>query len=136
MIFTLSAERTSSVTRSLPGDPSPIANGASGRPIAMRAAGGVLVGAGLAAVITGAVLLALDGQPSCTLTPPQLQCPAFRSTAPEGGAVLGIGVAAAVTGAVLLIVDHVRHQHSNSNLRPGVAVHPGGVAFTFGGSFQ
>lgn len=67
-----------------------------------RAVGGVLIGTGIVATAGGAVLLALDGNTTCTNGPPELCEDVWEFTA-GGGTLVGIGGLSIGTGIGLLI---------------------------------
>jgi hypothetical protein len=75
-----------------------------GRPL--NIAKWALGGAGLAAVIAGAALMAVDGQPTCALGPGQRLCPEQLDTLLTGGVVLGGGVLLLGGSAALFVLDY------------------------------
>ncbi|MFO0574043.1 MAG: tetratricopeptide repeat protein [Polyangia bacterium] len=74
-----------------------------GRPL--NIAKWALGGAGLAAVVAGAVLMAFDGRPTCALAPGQKLCPEQLDTLLTGGVVLGGGVLLLGGSAALFVLD-------------------------------
>lgn len=88
-----------------------------------RTVGAVLVPVGAAAIIAGAVLLSMDGDPACSLAPGKTHCAQRYNNAAPGGVLVGLGAAAVVSGIVALVVDRVqRHPatiHADADVSPG-----------------
>jgi hypothetical protein len=88
---------------------------------ALRISGGVLLGAGAAGIIAGAVSLSLDGRGTCQLGAREEECPSVYATLGVGSAVLAVGAVAAITGAVLLGVDAAKRRPSTVKARVGLS---------------
>jgi tetratricopeptide (TPR) repeat protein len=69
-----------------------------------------VAGAGVAMVIAGSVLMALDGRPVCPanmpMVPGQILCPSELDTKLTGGLILGGGLLALSGAAVLFVFDY------------------------------
>jgi tetratricopeptide (TPR) repeat protein len=98
----------------------------------MVGVGAALLGAGAAGIATGAGMLAVNGNATCTLATGQVRCPQVYDTAAEGGALLGVGIAAAIGGAVLIAVEEKRY---HSPVRADLRIGPSGGAFVLSGAF-
>jgi PEGA domain-containing protein len=61
-------------------------------------------GAGLA-VVGGLILISVDGDQTCSLTPPQQECPERLDTLPGGLLTVGLGIAAGATSAWMFLHD-------------------------------
>jgi hypothetical protein len=85
----------------------------------------------LPVLVTGIVLAALDGQPTCEPVPPARECPKLYDTAAAGIGITVGGAAMAVAGGVLYYLS-TRHPHLAvaPSLLPG-----GGAALGAAGSF-
>jgi hypothetical protein len=79
------------------------------------------LGAAVAAIAAGGVLVARSGAPTCTLAGEQRQCPGTRGGRAEGFALIGAGGAAAAGGIGLWVYDARRQ-------RARVSVSPAGAA--------
>lgn len=86
-------------------------------------------GAGVA-LIGGAYLIAIDGDQTCTLAPPQQECPERLNTLTGGMLSVGIGVAAGAVSAWMFSRDRRdrRAEPKMSFVRGGVI---GGVSWRF-----
>jgi len=65
----------------------------------------VALAAGIAAAGAGAGLWAIDGNPTCSRSGTQLECPHVYDTLPVGAALVGVGGALLVTSVVMLALD-------------------------------
>ena len=72
-----------------------------------------LGGAGLALTIAGAVLMGLDGRPTCDLASGQRLCPEELNTLELGGGLLGAGLAS-IGGSVALFAVDYKQTHSGA----------------------
>ena len=63
-------------------------------------------GAGVLTLIAGAVLMGLDGRPTCDRAEGQKLCPEELATLAPGGALLGAGVLMLGGSAALFVLDH------------------------------
>jgi len=87
---------------------------------------------GGAALVSGAVLIALDGRPTCDPTPPSTECRSLYATLAPGIALTAAGAALAAGGGVLAWLS-ARASRSAVTLAPVAA--PGVVGLTAGGRF-
>jgi hypothetical protein len=87
-------------------------------------------GAGLA-IIGGLVLISMDGDQTCTLEPPQEECPERLSTLPGGLLTVGLGVAAGATSAWMFLHDQRDRAAVSSDRAAGLQPR---VSFTRGGA--
>lgn len=71
------------------------------RPVAISS-----LAAGLVATVIGIPLLAIDGQPTCSLPNPKQSCPEVYNTVGGGAALLAVGVAGITVSGVLFYLDH------------------------------
>jgi hypothetical protein len=88
---------------------------------------------GLAGVVAGIPLLAIDGQPTCNLPNPKQACPDVYNTVGGGAALLSLGIAGVAASGVLFYMDH-RARHKRA---PAVSLLPlqGGIYVSAGGRF-
>jgi hypothetical protein len=84
----------------------PMPSAPAGRPFLVG--GGIVVAAGVLSIGAGIGALAVDGDGTCALSPPQRQCAALYTTTGLGGALLGAGLAAAIAGTVVLSIGAKR----------------------------
>jgi hypothetical protein len=83
-----------------------------------------LIGGGAALLVTGGVMLALNGEPSKT----GVQSPTYRDWGPPAYTMLATGAVAVGVGAYLWF-------HGNHKSAPVAAVSPGGAVFGWTGRF-
>lgn len=100
---------------------------------ALKAAGGVLLGLGLASIITGAVVFSFDGKGTCSLANGATVCPETYGSKVPGGALIGVGAAGAIVGAVLIGVG-VSRTNANKPV-PTVNITPQGASAGVQGRF-
>ncbi len=74
---------------------------------------------GVVGIVAGAPLLAIDGQPTCSLPDPKHSCKNVYDTAGGGAALVTIGVAGIAAAAVLFYVDYrTRHRAARLTVAP------------------
>ena len=85
---------------------------------------------GVASLIAGVVLLALDKQPTCNKEHPEITCPYRYNTGAAGAAFTALGAASVAASAVLFGIGLSRKKKKKSEKpRPTVGVAPtrGGI---------
>lgn len=98
------------------------------RPVAIAS-----LSVGLVAIVAGIPLLAIDGQPTCSLPNPRQSCPEVYNTVGGGATLLTLGLAGAAASGVLFYMDH----RARKQARPTVMIMPtqGGAFVSTGGRF-
>jgi hypothetical protein len=98
------------------------------RPVAIAS-----LSAGLVMVVAGIPLMAIDGQPTCSLPNPRQSCSDVYNTMGGGATLLTLGVLGAAASGVMFYFDHKQRKQS----RPTVWVTPlqGGAFLATGGRF-
>jgi hypothetical protein len=88
---------------------------------------------GVVGIAIGAPLVAIDGNPTCSLPNPRTACPDVYNTGGGGAAMLTIGIAGVAASGVLFYFDHRARKRAAAS----VAVTPlvGGAQLTAGGRF-
>jgi hypothetical protein len=103
-----------------------------------RAVGGILAGTGAASLIGGIVLLAVDGDTTCS-SGPLSACPDVFETTAGGAALSVVGGLAIGTGIGLIVGDGGSNDRSaaatSSRARVGFAPRRGGAVVSLSGSF-
>ena len=89
---------------------------------------------GVVGIVVGAPLVAIDGNPTCSLPNPRTACPDVYNTVGGGAAMLTIGIAGVAASGVLFYFDHRARKRAAA---ASVAVTPlvGGAQLTAGGRF-
>src|SRR6476646_4132833 len=87
---------------------------------------------GVVGIAVGAPLVAIDGNPTCSLPNPRTSCPDVYNTKGGGAAMLTLGIAGVAASGVLFYLDHrARKRATTVTLLP---TH-GGAYLSAGGSF-
>jgi hypothetical protein len=87
---------------------------------------------GVVGIAVGAPLVAIDGNPTCSLPNPRTACPDVYNTVGGGAAMLTLGIAGVAASGVLFYLDHrARKRATTVTLLPT----QGGVYLSAGGSF-
>ena len=88
---------------------------------------------GVVGIAVGAPLVAIDGNPTCSLPNPRTSCPDVYNTKGGGAAMLTLGIAGVAASGVLFYLDHRARKKAATT----VSVMPlsGGAYLSAGGTF-
>lgn len=117
-----------------PVEPTPTPTHAEKKPFPWRPVAISSLAVGLVAIAIGIPLLAIDGQPTCSLPNPKTACPDVYNTVGGGATLLTLGIAGAAASGVLFYFDH---RERKKRAAPAVTLMPlqGGFFVNAGGRF-
>jgi hypothetical protein len=81
----------------------------------------VMLATGLATAAVGGGVWGVNGAGTCSLVPPQLECPQVFDTVALGAALVGVGAALAASSVLLFVLDRQTPPRAAVGLLPGRA---------------